>query len=96
MSTLTPAPVRRIAVYELMNHRRLESMLVITSDDENALRARLRRAPPPETARWDLLEDGICVEILSPQLREDAADEFVAAFMERMSRRTWRFHVWRP
>ena len=39
MSTLTPVPVRRVAVYELINHHRLESLLVITSDGENALRA---------------------------------------------------------
>jgi hypothetical protein len=96
MSTLTPVPVRRVAVYELMNHRRLESLLVITSDGENELRGRLRREPPPETARWDLAEDGVAVEILSPRLREDAAEEFVKLFMERMSRRTWRFRVWRP
>ena len=96
MSTFTPVPVRRVAIYELMNHRRLESLIVITSDGENALRARRRREPPPETGRWNLLEDGVSVEILSPLLPEGAAEEFVKAFMERMSRRTWRFHVWRP
>ncbi len=69
---------------------------MITGDGENELRGRLRREPPPETARWNLLDDGVSVEILSPQLRADAADEFVTAFLERMSRRTWRFHVWRP
>ncbi|HEX4048617.1 MAG TPA: hypothetical protein VH309_12310 [Elusimicrobiota bacterium] len=96
MSTLTPVPVRRVAVYELMNHRRLESILVVTSDGENALRARLRRAPPAEAARWDLAADGVAVEVLAPHLPEDAAEEFVTAFMRRMSPRTWRFRVWRP
>jgi hypothetical protein len=80
----------------LINHHRLESLLVITSDGENDLRARLRREPPPETARWNLSEDGVSVEMLSPGLREDAAEEFVKSFMKSMSLRTWRFHVWRP
>jgi hypothetical protein len=95
MSTITPVPVRRVAVYELMNRSRLESLLVITTDGENALRSRLRRAPPTEIARWSGGDD-IAVEILAPALREDAAEEFASAFMKKMSLRTWRFSVWRP
>ena len=96
MSTLTPVPVRRVAVYELINHRRLESLLVITSDGEDALRARLRRAPPPETVAWNLREDGVSIDLLSTRLPEDSAEEFVKSFMKNMSRRTWRFRIWRP
>ncbi|MDE2142306.1 MAG: hypothetical protein KGL74_06600 [Elusimicrobia bacterium] len=95
MAPLTPLPVRRMAVYELMNLTRLESALVITGDDEPAVLRRLHRVLPPELRRWKPESDDISVQLLSPRLNEGMTEEFVRTYLENMSRRTWRFHVWR-
>lgn len=96
MAPITPLPVRRVAVYELMNRTLLESALVITGDDEPAVLRRLSRTLPPELSRWNPGRDDISVQLLSPRLNEDMTEEFVRTYLENMSRRTWRFHVWRP
>ncbi|MFI5345263.1 MAG: hypothetical protein ACHQ51_02700 [Elusimicrobiota bacterium] len=96
MAPLTPLPVRRVAVYELMNLTRLQSALVITGDDEHAVLDRLNRALPVELSLWNPERDDISVQLLSPRLNEDMTEEFVKTYLENMSRRTWRFHVWRP
>ena len=95
MAPITPLPVRRVAVYELMNLTRLESALVITGDDERAVRERLRGPLPLELARWNPRTDDVSVQLLSPSLGEDLAEEFVKTYLNNMRQRTWRFQVWR-
>jgi hypothetical protein len=95
MAPITPLPVRRVAVYELMNITRLESALVITGEDERAMRERLRRHLPPELERWNPGTDDISVQTLSPSLGEDLAEEFVKTYLNNMRLKTWRFHLWR-
>lgn len=93
---ITPLPVRRVQVYELLNITRLASLLAITGDDESALRARLRREPPPELSRWDLDRDDVSVQLLSSPLPPDAAREFVRLYLKTMRANTWHYHVWAP
>lgn len=93
---ITPLPVRRVQVYELLNITRLASLLAITGDDESVLRARLRREPPPELSRWDLDRDDISVQLLSSPLPPDAAQEFVRLYLKTMRANTWHYHVWAP
>jgi hypothetical protein len=95
MAPITPLPVRRVAVYELMNTTRLESVLVLTGEDEAAVRRRLNGPLPAPLARWNPLEDNISVQMLSPRLGEDLAEEFVKTYMNNMRHKTWRFRVWR-
>jgi hypothetical protein len=96
MGSLTPVPVRRVAVYELMNVTRQESAIVITNDDENGMRARLLGPLPPELDLWNVKSDDVSVQTLSPLLKENLAEEFVKTYLESMLQKTWRFHVWRP
>lgn len=93
---ITPLPVRRVQIYELLNITRLTSLLVISAEDEGAVRARLRREPPPELARWDLDRDDVSVQLLSAPLPPDAAQEFVRLYLKNMRANTWRYHVWAP
>ena len=94
--TPTPLPVRRVHVYEIVNRTRLASLLVISCEDPSALRQRLMRQPPEDVGRWNLLLDRWTVEPLIQSLPLPAAEEFLRRHEENMSRRTWRFHVWRP
>lgn len=94
--SVTPPPVRRVHVYELLNISRRESLLAISSDDEEPLRARLRRAPPIEISAWDLLHDQLSVTLMGANLSPVSAREFVALYRENMRPRTWRYRVWEP
>ncbi|MBI3566486.1 MAG: hypothetical protein HY079_14930 [Elusimicrobia bacterium] len=94
--SVTPLPVRRVHVYELLNITRRESLLVISSDDEEPLRSRLRRAPPIEIAAWDLLHDDMSATLMGANLAPHSAREFVALYRENMRPRTWRYRVWEP
>ena len=96
MPSLTPVPVHRVAVYELMNLTRLESVLVITRDDESAMRARLSGSLPPSLSRWNPAGDDLSLQTLSPLMKEDLAEAFVKTYLANMRARTWRFSVWRP
>ncbi len=92
--SVTPLPVYRVQVYELLNITRLESLLTITNEDEGALRARLRRAPPPEAASWDPRRDDVSVTLLGANLSVDSAREFIGLYLENMRPRTWKYRVW--
>ncbi len=94
--TPTPAPVRRLHVYEVFNVSRKESILALSSEDTaRSLEDRLRRVPPPGLESWDLARDGVSVELLAPRMQPHAAEEFVSLYLDNMRHRTWRFHVWR-
>jgi hypothetical protein len=93
--TPTPQPTRRVQVFELLNIRRRESLLAITEGGEDDLLERLRLAPPPEAATWAPRADDLSVQLLTPLLPREAAEEFVVRYMATMRPRTWRYAVWR-
>lgn len=93
---VTPTPVRRVQVFELLNITRLTSLLALVDGTEAELLARLRRAPPPELDGWDLESDDISVQLLSAPLPPSAAREFVDLYMRNMRARTWHYRVWAP
>ncbi len=93
---ITPVPVsiRKVHIYQLSNHARLESLLVLTSADPDEVIARLRREPPPEAAFWQR-HDNPEVEVMAQYMTEPAAEQFLSMYIEHMQGRTWRFKVWR-
>ncbi len=93
---ITPVPTRRVQVFELLNVTRLESLLVITAEGEAAVHERLRLARPPDLGTWDPAADDLSVQLLTPLLPPEAAEEFVKRYLANMRPRTWRYHVWRP
>jgi hypothetical protein len=95
--SITPVPVsvRKVHIYQLSNHTRLESLLVVTEADAAQVLAQLRREPPPEAAFWRLY-DNIEEEIMAQHMTEASAEQFLKMYLEHMQNRTWRFRVWRP
>lgn len=93
--TPVPSDIRKVHVYQLSNHARQESLLVLSADDSAAVTARLRREPPPEAAFWKP-HDGVELEIMAQHMTEAAAEQFLKMYLEHMQQRTWRFSVWRP
>ncbi len=91
--SVTPLPVRRVHVYELLNVTRRESVLAITSDDEAPLRARLLRARPIEAASWTA-DDDVSVTLHGANLSPVSAREFADLYRQNMRGRTWRYRVW--
>jgi hypothetical protein len=92
--TPVPSATRRVHVYEAINRSRLESLLVVTSEPEAGVLARLRRERPAEAGFWAAGDD-VVVETLAQHMREESAEEFLRNYLEHMQRRTWRFRVWR-
>jgi hypothetical protein len=93
--TPVPSATRRVHVYELVNRTRLESLLVVTSQDGAAgVLARLRRERPAEAGFWQMADDVDAV-VLAQHMRAESADEFLKQYLGHMERRTWRFRVWR-
>jgi hypothetical protein len=92
--SVTPLPVHRVQVYEILNITRLESLLTITSEEEGAVRARLRASPPPEASAWDIKHDDVSVTLLGANLSMVSAREFIALYLENMRPRTWKYRVW--
>lgn len=94
--TPTPAPLKRLHVFEVFNVARKESVLVLSAEDNaRTLEERLARSLPPGAEHWDLARDGVSVELLAPRMLAGAAEEFVELYLNNMRHRTWRFHVWR-
>lgn len=85
----------KVHVYELSNRTRLESLLVLTTEDSTAIAARLKREPPPEASLWNL-QDEVETVILAQYMSPASAEQFLKMHLEHMQQRTWRFHVWRP
>lgn len=92
--TPVPSQTRRVHVYELVNRTKLESLLVVSSDRADAVLARLRRQPPPEAGFWQIGDD-VAIETLGEHMAEPSADQFIRQYLEHMSRRTWRFRIWK-
>lgn len=92
---VTPVPVRRVFVYEVLNLTRMESLLALSGHELGEFRDRVRREPPASLERWDLRGDQISFEKLAARLPEEAAEQFVTLYLENMRQRTWRFHLWR-
>lgn len=92
--SVTPLPVRRVHVYELLNVTRRESLLAITSDDEAPLRERLSRARPIEASAWDPERDDVSVTLHGANLSPVSAREFADLYRQNMRGRTWRYRVW--
>ena len=93
--TPVPSTTRRVHVYELLNHARKESLLVVTDKDEPAVLSTLKREPPSEAGFWKAGDD-IAVEMLGQHMTEHSAEEFLRGYLEHMQNRTWRFRIWRP
>lgn len=93
---ITPPPVetRRIRVYELVNHTRLESLVVATEFDSNELLRRLKDERPAEAGFWRE-DDLVSVETLALSVTEHTAVFLIESYLKQMQRKTWRFRVWR-
>lgn len=92
---VTPLPVRRVFVYEVLNSTRMESLLALSSEPLSGFRAHLRQQVPSVLERWDLAGDQLAFETLAARLPEEAAEQFLTLYVEAMRRRTWRFLLWR-
>lgn len=92
--TPVPSQTKRVHVYELVNRTKLESLLVVSAEASNAVLAKLRREPPAEAGFWQMGDD-VAVETLGEHMAEASADQFIREYLEHMSRRTWRFRVWK-
>jgi len=94
--SITPVPETavKVHVYELSNRTRLESLLVLTTEDSTAISARLRREPPLEASLWQL-HDEVETVILAQHMSRASAEAFIMLHLEHMQRRTWSFRVWR-
>jgi hypothetical protein len=92
--TPVPSAVRKVHIYQLCNRTRLESLIVLTSEGESEVSARLKHAPPPEASLWRP-DDDVDVETMAQHMTEPSAEQFLKMYLEHMQRRTWRFKVWR-
>lgn len=93
--TPVPVPVRKVHVYQLSNHTRLESLMILSDKDSAEIAQRVKRQPPPEASFWQP-HDNVEVEIMAQHMVEAAAEQFLSMYLEHMQGRTWRFRVWRP
>ncbi|OGS01942.1 MAG: hypothetical protein A2V88_00535 [Elusimicrobia bacterium RBG_16_66_12] len=90
----TPLAIRKVNIFEVVNHTRRESLIAVTSEDSLAFRRRLSSAPPDVIGHWDCA-DQTEFEPLAVHLGPGTADHFLKLFMSDTRMRDWRLIEWR-
>ena len=89
------APEGRTHIYEVVNHLRKESMIVLCPDAPDDFRRRLGPTLPPPIAHWGPSDEYVIDQIAAAMTAEDAR-EFLLMFLENVKSRDWKTVAWTP
>jgi hypothetical protein len=90
----TPLAIRKVNIFEVVNHTRRESLIAMTPEDALAFRRRLSASPPNVIGHWERA-DQTEFEPLAARLGPSTAEHFLKLFMSNSSLRDWRLLEWR-
>lgn len=92
---MLPAPEGRTHIYEVVNHARKESLIVLHPEAPEDFLRRLGPPRPGPIAHWEPDEE-IAVEQLAAAMTTADAEEFLAMFLANVRSRDWYTISWRP
>ena len=90
----TPLAIRKLNIFEVVNHTRRESLIAVTHEDALSFRRRLGVSPPGVIRHWERA-DQTEFEPLASSLGPSTAEHFLKLFMSNDSMRDWRLIEWR-
>ena len=88
------APPGTLHLYELVNHGRRESLIVLIADGREALRSRVAAPRPPLIAHWGPGES-FDFEQLAAAMPVADAEEFLGYYLKTVRSSDWKTLVWR-
>ncbi|MFI5345528.1 MAG: hypothetical protein ACHQ51_04060 [Elusimicrobiota bacterium] len=88
------APQGRTHIYEVVNHSRKESLIVLCPDAPPDFRRRLAPPRPAPVAHW-APEEEFEVDQIAAAMTVSDAEEFLALFLDKIRSRDWKMIPWR-
>lgn len=89
------APEGRTHIYEVVNHLRKESLLVLCPEEPESFQRRLGPPRPGPIVHW-APADELNVEQIAASMAVADAEEFLTMFLESVKSKDWRMISWRP